>query len=405
MAQRGQRICRLTRLRNEQRQTAFFQHRIAIAEFGRDIDVDGHAGECFKPIFGDHTRVIGCAAGNDGNALHARKIEIHLRQGDGLFNGADIAGERLGDHCGLLKYLFLHVMAVIALFDLRCGHAAGGDFARDRIIILIENLRTIARDDNPVALFQIGDFLCQRRERQRIRTQIGFAVAIARNQWAAEARANQKIGKCAKRNRKCKGTAQAGQHGLHGIGRCMASLHLFRHQMRNNLCIGFAFKCPPAGDKFIAQLLEIFDNAIVHERDFARRMGMRIARGRRAMGGPARMRDANITRRIVRFQNIDKVRKLALCPATDELTIMHGAHTGGVITPILHPLQPIDQPVRNSRFANNSDNSAHLFCFPICFVGDPYSRHLGRKILCISRNEYAPCHLRRSKDDRVRRFQ
>jgi hypothetical protein len=42
---------------------------------------------------------------------------------------------------------------------------------------------------------------------------------------------------------------------------------------------------------------------------------------------------------------MDKVRKLALCTATDELTIMDSAHTGGVITPILHPLQPIDQPV------------------------------------------------------------
>jgi hypothetical protein len=72
---------------------------------------------------------------------------------------------------------------------------------------------------------------------------------------------------------------------------------------------------------------------------------MRIARGRRAMGGPARVRNANITRRIVRFQNIDQVRKLAPCTATDELTIMHGADTSGVITPILHPLQPIDQPV------------------------------------------------------------
>ena len=131
--------------------------------------------------------------------------------------------------------------------------------------------------------------------------------------------------------------------------------------MCNNLSIGFAFKRPSAGDEFIAQLLEIFDDTIVHERDFARRMGVRIARGRRAMGGPARMRDANVASRIIGFQNIDKVCKLALRTATNELTIMHGANTGGVITPILHPFQAIDQPVRNSRFANNSDNAAHEF--------------------------------------------
>ena len=91
MAQRSERIRRLARLRNEQRQPAFLQHRIAVAELACDIDIDGNAGEGFEPIFGDHPGVKAGAAGDDGDALYACQIEIHLRQGDGLFERADIA--------------------------------------------------------------------------------------------------------------------------------------------------------------------------------------------------------------------------------------------------------------------------------------------------------------------------
>jgi hypothetical protein len=43
---------------------------------------------------------------------------------------------------------------------------------------------------------------------------------------------------------------------------------------------------------------------------------------------------------------------------------MHRADPGGVIPAIFHPLETIDQPVRNARFANNSNNSAHeIFAF------------------------------------------
>jgi hypothetical protein len=55
--------------------------------------------------------------------------------------------------------------------------------------------------------------------------------------------------------------------------------------------------------------------------------------------------DANVTSGIIGLEDIDEIGQLALRAATDELTVMHGANTGGVITPILHPLQPIDQPV------------------------------------------------------------
>jgi hypothetical protein len=178
----------------------------------------------------------------------------------------------------------------------------------------------------------------------------------------------------------------------------MTSLNLFGNQMRDNLGIGLALERPSARGQFIAQLLEILDNAIVDQRDFARRMRMRVACGRRAVGGPAGMRDTDIARRIVGFQDRNKVRKLALGAPTDELAIMHGAHPRAIIPAIFHPLQPIDQPVRNRGFANNSDNSAHGFLLSLQYVWETNSRHLRGEVLGVSGNKDCAVHLRSSKD-------
>ncbi len=180
----------------------------------------------------------------------------------------------------------------------------------DGIIVLVENLRAFAGDDDPVALFQIGDLLRQRGERQRVRTQIGFALAIAHHQRRAEPRADQQVGKFAEGNRQRKGTAQAGEHGLHRLGGRMARLDLFGHQMRDDFGIGLALEGPTARGQFVAQRLEILDNAIVDQSDFARGMRMRVARRRRAMRRPAGMRDADIARRIVGFQHFTRLASL-----------------------------------------------------------------------------------------------
>ena len=57
MAQRRQCIRRLARLTDEQRQTARLQHRVAITELARYIDVYRNARELLKPVFRDQTGV------------------------------------------------------------------------------------------------------------------------------------------------------------------------------------------------------------------------------------------------------------------------------------------------------------------------------------------------------------
>ena len=59
IAQRRQRIGGLAGLRDEEREIALAQRRIAIAEFGGDIDFDRQARELLEPVFGD---IAGIAA-------------------------------------------------------------------------------------------------------------------------------------------------------------------------------------------------------------------------------------------------------------------------------------------------------------------------------------------------------
>ena len=168
VAQRRQSIGGFARLRDEQRETARLQHRIAVAKLGCEIDVGRQPCKLFKPVFGDHPCVVAGPAGDDGDAVDAGEIEIELRQRHGLIDLADIAAQRLRDHGGLLEDLFLHEVAIIALLDLRRRRARGGDLAGHRLVVLVEHLRTLAGHHHPIALVEIGDLLRQRGEREGI---------------------------------------------------------------------------------------------------------------------------------------------------------------------------------------------------------------------------------------------
>ena len=111
VAQRRERVGGLARLADEQRQPARLEHRLAVAELARDIDVDRHARELLDPIFGDQAGIIARAAGDDRQPVDALEVGIGDRQRDLAFERPDIGLESLGNHDRLLEDLLLHVMA------------------------------------------------------------------------------------------------------------------------------------------------------------------------------------------------------------------------------------------------------------------------------------------------------
>ena len=77
-AQGRERVGGLAGLRHEQRCPALPERRCAIAELRGDIGLGRQAGDPLEPVFGDHGRVEGAAAGDHRQAGEAARIERQL---------------------------------------------------------------------------------------------------------------------------------------------------------------------------------------------------------------------------------------------------------------------------------------------------------------------------------------
>src|SRR3546814_12759549 len=112
--------------------------------------------------------------------------------------------------------------------------------------------------------------------------------------------------------------------------------------MGGHLSVGLRFEHAPAALQFRAQFLEILDDAIVDERDLGRGVGLRIARGRRAVGRPAGMRDAGLAGQPVIAKRLDQIVELSFGPAALVMPVDDGRDAGRIIAAILQPPQSPD---------------------------------------------------------------
>ena len=149
------------------------------------------------------------------------------------------------------------------------------------------------RDDRPVALVEIGDPLGQRRQRERVRAEIILALAIADGQRRAHPRADHQVGMVAEQEGDGEGAVEPRQHGRDRVLRRRAALDLARDQMGDDLAVGLALELAPVGDQLVAQRLEILDDAVVDQRHRPDDVRMGVADGRRAVGRPAGVGDAD----------------------------------------------------------------------------------------------------------------
>ena len=169
----------------------------------------------------------------------------------------------------------------------------------------------------------------------------------------------------AKSDRQRESTAQTGQHVGNSFVRRFTIFEAARQQVGYHFAIRIAFHRATGSLNFVSQFLVIFDDPVVDYRYIVGRMRMSIACRRRAMGGPAGVRDTDIAGRGIAGENLDQIGKLAFSPAADQFAAIDRADPGAVISAIFHPLQPVDEPIGYRFLADNSDNSAHYLLSPL----------------------------------------
>ncbi len=136
--------------------------------------------------------------------------------------------------------------------------------------------------------------------------------------------------------------------------------------MSDDFRIRFAFIDAIFTLQLVAQGLVVFDDAIVDQRQFGGCMRMCIGCCWRAMGRPARVRNADISGKRPIGKHLDQIGKLAFGAAPVQRAIVNRAKPGAVIAAIFHPLEPVDQTISDRCIRNDTNNSAHdLFCCPL----------------------------------------
>ena len=194
VAQARERIGGFARLRNANGEVSGRKRHVAVTEFRGDVDLDRQMRKLLEPVTRHHAGIISGAAGGDRNAIERAKIEWQLhRQLHPRRRHVEIIGKRVADHLRLFMDFFRHEMPMVALVDQQHRSLGSGDGALGDLAGAVVDLGAGTRDDHPIAVVQIADFVGKWRERDRVGADIHRALAEADGKRRALARADQKI--------------------------------------------------------------------------------------------------------------------------------------------------------------------------------------------------------------------
>jgi len=134
--------------------------------------------------------------------------------------------------------------------------------------------------------------------------------------------------------------------------------------MREHLGVGAGFEFVAGLEQFVPEPVVIFDDAVVDDGDPAGliQVGMGIYVGRRAVGGPAGVADADVAGGGFLFQQArEALVNFSLFLADEQFVAVQHGHARAVIAAIFQPPQSFEQDGRGRFFTNVSDDAAHGF--------------------------------------------
>jgi len=316
LAQCSERVGRLAGLRHRHDQHAIADDRLAVAVLAREVRFDRNPRELLDHRATDHAGVVRGAARDELHALDRFRlgrrevdaIEIDART---IFEYA--RADRVGDRARLLVDLLLHEAVVAALLRRNGIPRDDARLAQQRTAFDVVNIDVERGKCREVAVLQERHPARVGEQRRNVAAKKRLAIAHAEDDRRAALLGGDdlvglRIGQYRDRVRADHTLARA-SHGGGEIGRAIAELAV--DQVRDEFRVGVGLDLAPFGLELDADRAVVLDDAVVHHRDVASAMRMRVAHGGLAVRGPARVTDADRAGQRVVLQQVFERGELA----------------------------------------------------------------------------------------------
>lgn len=359
--ERGQGVGRLAALRDGHHQGVGVRHAVAVAVFAGDLDVHRHLGHRLDPVLGGEAGVVAGAAGQDQHAVDLLEHGIGA-VAEQFRHHAGHALERVADDARLLEDLFLHVVAVRAELG-RAGMGVHGfHFALDRTAVDVDDPVAGQLQVDHVAFFQIDDLVSGAGQRHRVGGDEVLVLADADDQRRALARGDHAVRFFAAEHGDRVGAVQALDGLLHGLEQ-VAGVQVV-DQVGDDLGVGLARELVAQAGQFGAQLVVVFDDAVVDKCNarivFGRReVRVGIVRRRGAVGGPAGVGDAGEAVEACLFDLRFEVGHARGGARAGQAAIEVDGDAAGIVPAVFEPFQALDQDGGDITLGDCTDDTAH----------------------------------------------
>ncbi|SPV06012.1 Uncharacterised protein [Burkholderia cenocepacia] len=235
--------------------------------------------------------------------------------------------------------------------------------ALDALTVRIDDPVAMQLDIGDVAVLQVGNAIGNARQRNRVGRQKILAFADPDDERHPVARADDPVRLVAAHHRDRIAAAQSRDRAPYRVEQ-VAVVQVV-DQVRDRLAVGLAREHIAMRLQFRAQLIAVFDDPVVRQRDarirVARReVRMRVERDGRAMRGPARMRDARVTGQRQLGDLALQVRDAIDAAGARQCAVAVDHDAARIVAAVFEPLQAVDEVWQDVPLGNRPDNSTHI---------------------------------------------